>query len=337
MKFDIDLYSHPESSAFLKQQLSLLNEQIKIVEGLEHARARLLATTSLDSNTLSKCNVFMRYANESTSGSSFDLEVRKLSLDELAFCSISFEDRRLRSVVHHFKAANIRKFMTTTHVSCLERPEILTRLNRLCAESAGKPFNEIYSSAYMVYRNSLAKGSKKSDEMNDGMVVMNHAILALTNYAFETSLDTEPPTMANQPGSFEFPMARWTNVDKVFPAQVANAIRHAPQRIADPELTDCVRCRFPRGRSEGDAIIWLDIGSIGALPFLHTYGSGIETDQVRAVFGDTIYNAIEKSSLREREKENGRLDTTGCVKMKVFYHMELRIGYDTTIAKMLFN
>ncbi|TQB68884.1 hypothetical protein MPDQ_002657 [Monascus purpureus] len=316
MIFDIDVYDHPETSAFLKDELSLLNEQIRIVEGLEHARARLLAKSSLEYNTLSKCDVFMRYANESTPGSNFDLEIRKLSLDELAFCSISFEDRRLKHVVHHFKAANIRKYMTTTHVSCLERQEIFRRLNRLCAESEGKPFKEIYSSAYMVYNNFLAKGSMESNEMD---------------------VDPEPATMAKQPGSFEFPTARWSNIDKVFPAQAANAIRHAPQRIADPEITDCVRSRFPRGRSEGDAIVWLDIGSNGALPFLPTYRSGIEMEQVRAIFGDAIYDAVDESDLRKWEKRNGRLSTTECVKMKVFCHMELRIGYDTTIAKKLFN
>ncbi|RAK96294.1 uncharacterized protein BO80DRAFT_229423 [Aspergillus ibericus CBS 121593] len=56
---------------------------------------------------LLKCDVFIRHANESTPGSNFDLEICKLSLDELAFCSISFEDRRLKHVVHHFKTANI--------------------------------------------------------------------------------------------------------------------------------------------------------------------------------------------------------------------------------------
>ncbi|RAK98697.1 uncharacterized protein BO80DRAFT_151362 [Aspergillus ibericus CBS 121593] len=125
--------------------------------------------------------------------------------------------------------------------------------------------------------------------------------------------------MAKQPGAFEFPTARWKNIEKVFPVQAADAIRHAPQRILDPEITDCVRSRFPRGRSDGDAIIWLDIGSVGTLPLLHNSESGIRTDQVRAVFGDTISKAIDESDLRGWEKRNGRMNTTECVKVKPLY------------------
>jgi hypothetical protein len=105
----------------------------------------------------------------------------------------------------------------------------------------------------------------------------------------------------------------------------------------DPDITDCVRSRFPRGRGDGDAVIWLDLGSAGILPMLRDSGPGIGTSKIREVFGDTIANAIEGSDLRKWEKRNGRIDRTECVQVKILCHVELRIGYDTTIAQALFN
>jgi hypothetical protein len=158
----------------VKNQLKTLNAQIKIVEGLEHARARLAATLSLDSNTLSKCDVFMRYVN-SAPDSSFGLEVRKLNLDELVFCSISFEERRLKSAVHHFAASNIRAYMTKSRVSCLGRPEILTRLRRLSAESEGKLFHKVYTALQAAHHSSLNSASVESDgHLSDGMCYTSH-------------------------------------------------------------------------------------------------------------------------------------------------------------------
>lgn len=146
----------------------ILNEQLKVVEGLQHARSRLTATRSLESNTLSKCYVFVHYTNNSAPGSNFNLEVRKLSLDELAFCSISFEERRLKSVIHHFKATDIRTYMTTTGVSCLDRSEIFIRLKRLSTESEGKPFHEVYTASFAVHNISLRLGSIKfGEQMNE--------------------------------------------------------------------------------------------------------------------------------------------------------------------------
>lgn len=169
MIYEFDLYNHPESTTAVKNELKILNEQIKVIEGLEHARARLGARRSLESNTLSKCDVFTCCVNNSTPGSNFDLEVRKLSLDELAFCSISFEERRLKSVIHHFKASNIRTYMTTSRVSCLDRPEIFTRLKRLSAQSEGKPFHEVYTATNAEHSNSLQSGPIELDEqMDDG-------------------------------------------------------------------------------------------------------------------------------------------------------------------------
>lgn len=153
----------------------------------------------------------------------------------------------------------------------------------------------------------------------------------------ETGPVLKPRTTAIQPGAFEFPAAPWTNIEKVFPIQVATAIRPVPPRINDPNITDCVRSRFPRGRGDGDAVIWLDMETAGIHPLLCGSGPGVFTTQLRKVFGDTIANAIEKSDLRKWEKENGFLDTTECVKVRRFCHVELRIGYDTIIAQTLFS
>lgn len=123
----------------------------------------------------------------------------------------------------------------------------------------------------------------------------------------------------------------------MLPLPVANAARQVLPRIIDPEITDCVRSRFPRGRDDGDAIIWLDLGSVGISPLLHNSRRSIGTTHIREIFGDTIANAVEESDLRKWEKRIGRMDTTECVKTKLFCHVELRIAYDTAIAKMLFN
>ena len=142
----------------MSNQLPTLKAQIKIVEGLEHAKARLAATNPLDSNTLSKCEVFMRYVNDAPD-SNFGVEVRRLSLHELAFCSISFEERRLKSVVRYFAASNIRAYMTQSRVSCLNRREIFTRLKRLSGESKGKLFHEVYTKLETAHHNSLESNS----------------------------------------------------------------------------------------------------------------------------------------------------------------------------------
>lgn len=129
----------------------------------------------------------------------------------------------------------------------------------------------------------------------------------------------------------------WTNIEKVFPSQIATAIRQLPPRINDSNITDCVRSRFPRAQEHGDAVIWLDLESVGIQPLLCGSGPGIEADQIGNVFGDTIANAIEKSDLRKWEKDNGRTGRTECVKVKRICHVELRVGFDTNIAQVLFN
>jgi len=169
---ELDLYTHPDATADIKNALKVLNEQIKIVEGLEHAKARLESTSSLDSNTLSKCNVFVRHVNNCTAGSSFDSEVRKLNLAELAFCSISFEERRLKSVAGHFAASNIQAYITTSRVSCLDRPEVFARLKRLSVESTGQRFHEIYTAKQAAHDCSWQSAGTSSNELLNGTGLM---------------------------------------------------------------------------------------------------------------------------------------------------------------------
>lgn len=165
MIYDFDIYSHPESANEVKKELEFFSGQVKIVEGLEHARDRLAKRKSLDYNTLLKCDAFIRCVNND---GDFQLEVRKLSLDELAFCCISFEERRLKSVALYFKASNIRAYMKKARVSCLERPEIFRRLKRLSDESEVNTFREIYMATQELHMNLLQSGSTASDEQMKG-------------------------------------------------------------------------------------------------------------------------------------------------------------------------
>jgi hypothetical protein len=150
-------------------------------------------------------------------------------------------------------------------------------------------------------------------------------------------LDPKPETMAEEVTAFEYSSARWVSIGEVFRAHIAQAIRQAdcvaPNRILDPELTACVRSRFPR--IFGDAFIWLDIGSDGPLPLLYQ-NVRIPVDRIREVFGGIIAEAIEGSDLREWEKRNGYINTTECVEIKP-QGIKLRIRYDIHLANKLFN
>ena len=81
MACNLDLYQQPELLGAAKCLVDNLTRQIRIVEGFEHARSRLERTTQLESNTLTKCNVFVRYVNEGAPDSNFYLEVSRLNRD----------------------------------------------------------------------------------------------------------------------------------------------------------------------------------------------------------------------------------------------------------------
>jgi len=339
MIHNIDLFTHPETLGDVKSTVEILHEQIKIVEGLEHAKDRLATTRSLESNTLSKCNVFVRYVNETSRHNNFYLEVSKLSLDELAFSSISFEERRLKTLLDSFKASDIRDYMKTQNVSCLDRSEIFTRLTNILAQCKGSQFDEIYTALVDQPTQSVTESDM---QMNKGTVKAryksNHAIPLLIPPAVapsEVLPDPEPSTGAEAADAFEFPGALWENIETVFGEHIANAVRSFPQQLTHREMTDCVKSKYPRVKGVGDAIISLDLGSDGN--FVSSLFQGHETiaqvAKIAEVFGDRIANAIEESDLRKWEKRNGYTDTTSCVKLA--YHVKLRICYDTVIANIL--
>jgi hypothetical protein len=145
-----DLFVHPESLSDVKKTLDY---QIKMVEALEHAKDRLSKTKSLDSNTLAKCAVFIQYVNRSNTTSNFCSEVSKLSLNELAFSLISFEERRLKTILDLFKASDIRKYVEKQKIKCLHRSEIFTRIKHILSGCEGSRFDDIYG-AVLQTRNS---------------------------------------------------------------------------------------------------------------------------------------------------------------------------------------
>jgi len=145
-----DLFVHPESLSDVKKTLDY---QIKMVDALEHAKDRLSKTKSLDSNTLAKCGVFIQYVNRSNTTSNFCSEVSKLSLNELAFSLISFEERRLKTILDLFKASDIRKYVEKQKIKCLHRSEIFTRIKHILSGCEGSRFDDIYG-AVLQTRNS---------------------------------------------------------------------------------------------------------------------------------------------------------------------------------------
>lgn len=128
--------------------------------------------------------------------------------------------------------------------------------------------------------------------------------------------------------------APWESVRNMFGEQIADAVRNC-QRLCPGELAHGVRSRYPRVKSGGDAIISLDLASAkNLLSMLWEEGQfGARVASIPDVFGDCIANAIEESDLRKWEKMNGQVSTTNCVKVR--YHVELRICYDTNVAGIL--
>lgn len=143
-----DLLMYPEKLDAAKE---LFNYHIKLIQALEHAKDRLSKTKPLDSNTLAKCRVFIQHVNHA---SKFSSEVSKLSLNELAFASISFEERRLIMIVDAFKASDIRKYVRIHKIRCLHRSEIFTRIRYLLSCHKGSRFEEIYEALFPVNNSS---------------------------------------------------------------------------------------------------------------------------------------------------------------------------------------
>ncbi|KAI1181565.1 hypothetical protein F5B17DRAFT_424792 [Nemania serpens] len=201
--------------------------------------------------------------------------------------------------------------MLASGVSCLNRREVWIRLERLSRESKGKPYHDIF----MTAQSGGSRGSSNAAEpMEQNM-----------------ENDPKPQTTAKDPSSFEFPTARLEMIEDVFGGPIAEAVRHASERVTYPELTDRVKLRFPR--AGGDAMIWIELGRHVKLALLA--GGYVPVAKIREIFGDKIARVIEGSDLRNWERRNGLIDWTRCV--RITQNVELRIGYDLNIANELFR
>ncbi|KJK74210.1 hypothetical protein H634G_10583 [Metarhizium anisopliae BRIP 53293] len=141
----MDLFRHPELLDDAAKLIESLEYQKRVVECFQRTKKHL-ETQLLESNVLKKCATFIAAAESSATGSNFLLEVSKLTLDELGFCSISFDDRRLKMVQHSFKASHVRAYMMSQRVSCINHREIFRRLTFYCNGKNDK-FLKIYDSA----------------------------------------------------------------------------------------------------------------------------------------------------------------------------------------------
>lgn len=100
----------------------------------------------------------MQYVNKAHTASNFFSEVSKLSLNELIFALISFEGRRLKTLIDLFKASDIKTYVEKQNINCLHRSEIFTRINYYMSQIDGNGFGDIFS---------RAKSSSESNIMMD--------------------------------------------------------------------------------------------------------------------------------------------------------------------------
>ncbi|KAK7894614.1 hypothetical protein LTR67_006376 [Exophiala xenobiotica] len=292
-----DLFVNPENLGDVKEMMKTMEYRIKMVEALEHAKRRLSETTTLDSNTLSKCSTFISYVNKSDAVSNFNLEVSKLNLNELAFTLISFEERRLKTLLELFKATDVKKYVQKQNINCLHRREIFTRIRSHLTKCKGSRFDHLYG-AIAYAKNPI-----------DSQVA-----------TFE---DPEPKTAAEESDAFTLLGVRRENFKNVFTEHIAN----------DARLMT-VESRYPRAKSGGDAFVSFDFESArGPVAMLSEGDNPIAI--IHEVFGHNIASVIDRSDLRKWEKRNGYVDTTNCVKVKTICRIDLRICYDATIANIL--
>ncbi|KIW35807.1 uncharacterized protein PV06_11848 [Exophiala oligosperma] len=292
-----DLFVHPES---LRDVQKALGYQIKMVEALEHAKDRLSKTKSLDANTLAKCGVFVQHVNRSDTPNNFYSEVSKLNLNELAFSLISFEDRRLKTLLDSFKASDIRKYVEKQQIQCLHRSEIFTRIKFILSACEGSRFDAIYRTVLQM------RNISESEMARDN--------------------EPEPKTAAEEPNALKLLGVRRESFKNVFTEHVAN----------NAHLMT-VESRYPRG-TRGDAFISFDIESDRG-PIAASLDAFLDrdtpVDNIPEPFGDTIATSIDRCDLRNWEKRKGYVDTTNCVKVKMIYHVEIRLYDDATLANIL--
>ncbi|KJZ78741.1 hypothetical protein HIM_02132 [Hirsutella minnesotensis 3608] len=119
MKRKINIFRRPDTVQEVVILIRNLENQQRMLSAFQKAATRLRAPT-LDTNVLKKCTEFIRAVDAGPESSVFVLEVAKLSLDELAFCSIAIGGKRLCLIRESFRACYVRAFMESQKVSCGE-------------------------------------------------------------------------------------------------------------------------------------------------------------------------------------------------------------------------
>ncbi|KIV81293.1 hypothetical protein PV11_03489 [Exophiala sideris] len=299
MAFISNLFAHPEKLNDVRKSVEILQYQIKMVEALEHGKQRLLKSTTLHSSVLGNCLPFMQYVNKAHTASNFFSEVSNLSLNELIFAMISFEGRRLKTLIDLFKASDIKTYVEKQNINCLHRSEIFTRINYYMSQTDGNGFGDIYS---------RAKSSSESIIMMDE--------------------DPEPETGAEDSNAFKLLGVHREGMKNIFIEHVSNTARLMT-----------VESRYPRDKSGDAFISFdleSDRGPVARMIEALLDGDN-PVAEIPEAFGHTIATAVDRSDLRIWEKRKGRTDTTNCLKISTIYHVELRICNDGAIANILYS
>lgn len=109
------------------------------------------------------------------------------------------------------------------------------------------------------------------------------------------------------------------------------------EHVANNAHLMTVESRYPRG-TRGDAFISFDIESDRG-PVAASLDAFLDrdtpVDNIPEPFGDTIATSIDRCDLRNWEKRKGYVGTTNCVKVKMIYHVEIRLYDDATLANIL--
>jgi hypothetical protein len=140
--------------------------------------------------------------------------------------------------------------------------------------------------------------------------------------------EPEPETAAKEENAFKLLGVRRESLKNVFLEHIAK----------NTHLTT-VEARYPRGKN-GDAFLSLDIESDRG-PVATVLDEWIDRDipvaAIPEVFGSAVAEFVDKCDLREWEKRHGLMERTNCVKMKMMYHVDIRMSDDFSIAKSLYS
>ncbi|KAK1996457.1 hypothetical protein LX36DRAFT_658557 [Colletotrichum falcatum] len=196
MATNIDLFEHPELLNPAKEMVRVLQVHACMVEDLESTKEKL-AKGKLNSNTLGKCRDIIEFVNELEERDNFVVELSRLSLDEIAFVSICFSTRRLKTIHQDFRASRIQTYMRSQSINTSIRAEIHKRIELYMTDGHFK----------RIYRES-SKGQ---------LLPKCHP----------------PGTTAETTGSLEFAGAKWVNIENLFGKAVADAIPKQDQPLTD--------------------------------------------------------------------------------------------------------